>query len=113
MTVFLGQQTCHGGKRCAYGDEVVAQVMGFRRFLMRVSEHHVLQMQVRDPQYFYKMLPYAEAMGLGRKFVELFHDCRLEPCQWYNTARKVPTSATAFYESYCDTLDLLNMSIKR
>ena len=113
VTVFLGQQTCHGGMRCAYGDEVVAQVMGFRRFLMRVSEHHVLQMQVRDPQYFYKMLPYAEAMGMGRKFVALFHDCRLEPCQWYGASRKVPTSATAFYEHYCDTLDLLNMSIRK
>lgn len=113
VTVFLGQQTCHGGMRCTYGDEVVSQTMGFRRFLLHVSEHHVLQMQVRDPQYFYKLLPYAEAMGIGRKFVNLFHDCRLEPCQWYNASRKVPTSASMFYEHYCDTLDLLNMSIKK
>lgn len=113
VTVFLGQQTCHGGMRCPYGDEIVSQVMGFRRFMLRVSEHHVLQMQVRDPQYFYKMLPYAEAMGMGRKFVNLFHDCRLEPCQWYDASRKAPVSATAFYESYCDTLDLLNMSIRQ
>lgn len=113
VTVFIGQQTCHGGMRCPYGDEVVSQTMSFRRFLLRVSEHHVLQMQARDPQYFYKMLPYAEAMGIGRKFANLFHDCRLEPCQWYSAARKVPTSAAAFYDHYCDTLDLLNMSIKK
>lgn len=113
VTVLLGQQTCHGGMRCPYGDEVVSQTMGFRRFMLRVSEHHVLQMQARDPQYFYKLLPYAEAMGMGRKFVNLFHDCRLEPCQWYDSARKVPTSAAAFYDHYCDTLDLLNLSIKK
>lgn len=113
VTVVIGQQTCHGGLRCSYGDEVVSQAMGFRRFMLRVSEHHVLQMQARDPQYFYKMLPYAEAMGRGRKFVNLFHDCRLEPCQWYSSARKVPTSAAMFYEHYCDTLDLLNLSIKK
>ena len=113
VTVAIGQQTCHGGLRCAYGDEVVSQTMGFRRFMLHVSEHHVLQMQARDPQYFYKMLPYAEAMGQGRKFVNLFHDCRLEPCQWYSSARKVPTSAAMFYEHYCDTLDLLNLSIKK
>ena len=112
VTALIGWQTCHGGKRRPYGDEVIGQAMGFRRFLMHTTEHHVLQMLVRDSQYFYKLLPYAEAMGQGRKFVNLFHDCRLEPCQWYDAARGIPTTATAFYEHYRDTLDLLNLSMK-
>ena len=66
-----------------------------------------MQMLRRDPQYFYKILPYAEAMGMGQKFVALFHDCRLEPCQWFETARGTPVSASAFYESYADCLDKL------
>ena len=99
--------------RCPYGDEVIAQTMGFRRFLMHTSEHHALQMQVRDPQYFYKLLPFAEAMGLGARFVNLFHDCKLEPCQWYEAARGIPSTATAFYEHYRDTLEMLNLSIKK
>lgn len=113
VTAFIGWQTCHGGLRRPYGDEVIGQTMGFRRFLLHASEHHVLQMMVRDPQYFYKLLPYAEAMGQGRKFVSLFHDCRLEPCQWYDSARGIPSSAVAFYEHYRDTLDMLNLSIKK
>ena len=67
----------------------------------------------RDPQYFYKMLPYAEAMGLGRRFVALFHDVKLEPCQWYEAARGIPTTASAFYDHYLDTLDMLNISIQK
>jgi len=113
VTVFLGWQTIHGGQRRPYGDEVIAQTLGFRRFIHNAADHHVMQMLRRDPQYFYKILPYAEAMGKGRHFVSLFHDCKLEPCQWYESARSIPTTASAFYDHYVDTLDLLNISLRK
>ena len=112
VAAFIGWQTTHGGRRSPYGQEVISQTMGFRRFLLHVSEHHLLQMLRRDPQFFYKMLPYAEAMGQGRRFVALFHDVQLEPCQWYEAARGTPTTASAFYDHYLDTLDMLNISIQ-
>jgi len=113
VTALIGWQTSHGGLRRPYGDEVIGQTLGFRRFLHNATEHHVLQMLRRDPQYFYKILPYAEAMGQGRRFVALFHDCRLEPCQWYESARGTPTTASAFYDHYVDSLDMLNLSIRK
>jgi len=113
VAAFLGWQTTHGGRRSAYGSEVLSQTLGFRRFLQHAAEHHVLQMTRRDPQYFYKMLPFAEAMGQGQRFVALFHDVQLEPCQWYEAARGTPTSATAFYDHYLDSLDMLNISIRK
>ena len=113
VAAFIGWQTTHGGRRSPYGQEVISQTMGFRRFLLHVSEHHLLQMLRRDPQFFYKMLPYAEAMGQGRRFVALFHDVQLEPCQWYEAARGTPTTASAFYDHYLDTQDMLNISIQK
>lgn len=113
VTVLIGWQTCHGGLRRPYGDEVIAQTLGFRRFLSHATEQNMMQMQRRDPQYFYKLLPYAEAMGLGRKFVTLFQDCRLESCQWYESARGNPVTAAAFYDHYADTMDMLNLSIRK
>ena len=113
VTAFIGWQTCHGGMRRPYGDEVIGQTLGFRRFMHNASDHHVMQMLRRDPQYFYKILPYAEAMGQGRHFVSLFHDCKLEPCQWYESARSIPTTASAFYDHYIDTLDMLNISLSK
>ena len=113
VAAFIGWQTTHGGRRSPYGQEVISQTMGFRRFLLHVSEHHLLQMLRRDPQFFYKMLPYAEAMGQGRRFVALFHDVQLEPCQWYEAARGTPTTASTFYDHYLDTLDMLNISIQK
>jgi len=113
VSLWLGWKTCHGGQRSAYGQEIISQTLGFRRFLLHASEQHVMQMQMRDSQYFYKLLPYAEAMGQGSRFVSLFRDCKLEPCQWYNVGHGNTVSAQAFYEHYKETLDMLNMSIKK
>ena len=111
VTLFMGWQTSHGGKRSPYGDEVLGQTLGFRRFMLHTSEHYAMQALVRDSQYFYKMLPYAEAMGQGRRFVSLFQNCKLEPCQWYEDAHGFPNTSGSFYDHYKDTLDILNMAV--
>ncbi len=113
LSVFLGWQTCHGGLRSPWGDEILGQTLGFRRFLLHATDQNVQQLLRRDPQYFYKILPYAQAMGQAKRFVTLFHDCRLEPCQWYESARSTPTTAASFYDHYADTLDMLDLSIRK
>lgn len=113
LAVFIGWQTAHGGRRSDYGNEVIAQTLGFRRFLHNASDHHLMQMLRRDPQYFYKMLPYAEAMGRGKHFVALFSDIQLEPCQWYEAANSTPHTPASFYDHYCETMAMLNVSIRK
>lgn len=113
LSVFLGWQTCHGGLRSPWGDEILGQTLGFRRFLLHATDQNVQQLLRRDPQYFYRILPYAQAMGQAKRFVTLFHDCRLEPCQWYESARSTPTTAASFYDHYADTLDMLDLSIRK
>ena len=113
VSAFVSWQTAHGGRRKAEGDEIVAQTLGFRRFLHNATDHHVKEMLRRDPQYFYKILPYAQAMGQGRHFTALFHGARLEPCPWYEAANGTPTTPQAFYDHYCETLAILNVSIRK
>ena len=110
---FLSWQTVHGGIRSPYGNEVIGQTLGFRRFMRHASDQHLRQMLYRDPQYFYRILPYAEAMGLGRQFVSLCGEAELEPCQWYEAAENIPHTASAFYAHYCETLAMLNLSIRK
>lgn len=111
IAAFLGWQTVHGGLRTPYGSEVIAQTMGFRRFLHNATDQHLRQTLYRDPQYYYRMLPYAEAMGQGRRFAGLLSDMELEPCQWYEAAGNGPVTAGEFYEHYCETLAMLHASI--
>lgn len=111
LSALTGVLTRHGGRRSRAGGRLLGQVLGFRQFLRRVTPSHLLMRLQRDPQYFYRTLPYAEAMGLGAMFARKFGDTELDPCEWYNEPN-LPRTAEGFYEKLKETLALLNLSIQ-
>lgn len=113
LNVFAGIATRHGGKRTEAGNKLVAQAIGFRRYLRRASDKHLIAAQQRDGQFFYKLLPYAEAMGMGAAFAKKFGETTLDGCDWYETAEPLPKTAGGFYSHLQQTLSLLDMSIKK
>ena len=112
-SVFTGWQTMHGGKRSALGNQLIGQTAGFRKYLFRVSGSHIETRLRRDPQYFSKMLPYAEALGLGAQFAGKFADTGLEACDWYDEAKELPHQASGFYSRWKETMAMLNTSIRK
>ena len=111
LSALTGVLTRHGGQRSRAGGRLLGQVLGFRQFLRRVTPSHLLMRLQRDPQYFYRTLPYAEAMGLGAMFARKFGDTELDPCEWYNEPN-LPRTAEGFYEKLKETLALLDLSIR-
>ncbi len=113
MSVLTGCLTVHGGRRTPFGTQIVSQALGFRRFLMRVSENHLAGMQRRNGQYFYELLPYAESIGLGESVSKAFGDTELEPCGWYREEADPPRTAAEFHAHIRETLALLDLAIRR
>ena len=60
-----------------------------------------------DPQYFYRTLPYAEALRVGGRFTGKFADETLEPCAWLTAERGTPTDAASFYGLFQSVLETL------
>ena len=112
LAVFTGWQTVHGGQRSDLGTMLISQTIGFRRFLTRMSDHRVQLQLKNDPQYFYKTLPYALALGRAPGFVERFAKIELEPCEWFTQADKHPRTAAEFYSALHEMLDTLTLSIR-
>ena len=50
--VLIGVLTLHGGRRTAFGDEIVAQALGYRKFLRRVTQSQLQSRLAQDSQYF-------------------------------------------------------------
>ena len=109
----IGMLTLHGGQRTPFGDEVIAQSLGYRKFLRRVTQKHLLARLQQDSQYFYRVLPYAEAMGLGARFARAFGGAELEQCDWYQESQPLPRTAAGFYSSLREALALLELSIRK
>ncbi len=102
LVVLVTLGTLRGGKRTEDGLDRIAQIRAFRTYIRQADIHHLQLMLHEDGQYFYDLLPYAEALGLGKRFAARFGNIPLEPCGWLDGVKT--RTAMEFYEVYCDLL---------
>lgn len=105
--LLIGQMLALGGRRTRRGLRQAEQLLGLRRYLLFSKPEKLREPLIEDPQYFYRTLPYAEALRVGGRFVRKFDGQTLEPCTWLAGERGVPTDAAAFYELFRSVLDTL------
>lgn len=107
LQIFIGVTSMFGGLRSRFGKDLLLQLLGFRKYLRSASKSDLLRSLQSDALYFYHTLPYAEAMGIGKRFAKRFGEIHMEPCAWLEDANGVPTTASEFYEVYLATASAL------
>lgn len=100
--VFAGAVTAFGGRRTKPGCDMLARLRSLRAFLTSAEEKTLRRLVRQDPQYYYRMLPFACALGVGRAFSARFGEMKLEPCGYVTGAEAA--SAAEFYEEFEQTL---------
>lgn len=105
LQILIGLVLLPGGKRTAAGTELFYQLLGLRKALRQMPVTDIPLLLARDPQYFYRMLPYAEALGIGRRFAKKFAGLSLERCHWLDWKGQTPDGAEAFYDRFSLLLD--------
>lgn len=60
------------GRRTEYGEVLIAKVKGFRDFLNVAEKDRIKTLAEKDPDYFYKILPYAYVLGVSNEWIEKF-----------------------------------------
>ncbi len=89
-----------GGRRTREGSALAAGLLGYRRYLFTASSQTLRGNLEADPQFFYRVLPYAEALCVGRLFSGSFDRVQLEPCGWLEWEGKPVRSALGFYARF-------------
>ncbi len=112
LQVFAAGVTLRGGRRSPGGRDNLAQTLGFRRYIQHVSPHQLTLLLRDDGQYLYNLLPFAEAMGLGRDLAARLGEARMEPCAWLETRRALQT-APAFRAALREALDRMEAAARR
>lgn len=69
-----------------YRVRMMERLLGFKEFIETAEEDRLESLQHDDPQYFYKVLPYAMVFGLSDKWSDLFKDIQLEKPDWYDAS---------------------------
>ena len=94
--------TLFGGRHSEFGRELVRQNLGLRRYLRKLDRDSLHRLNAHDGQFFYRMLPFAEVMGVGGAFAKRFGQWRPESCIWLTDATRRPDSAEEFYALYLE-----------
>ena len=65
--------------RSIYGKEVYTQIVGFRNFIEVAEKNRLEALLDEDPDYFYNTLPYAQALGVTKKWIDKFDGITIQP----------------------------------
>jgi len=85
-----------------YRVEMSGRLLGFKEFIKTAEKSRLEALQTDDPQYFYKILPYAMVFGLSNKWTKLFKDIEVQQPDWYKTA--TPLHGNAFLSHMTNNL---------
>lgn len=96
-----------GGKRSAEGQETVRAVLGLRSYLRSAPPEELQTLCHQDGQYFYRMLPYADVLGVGRSFAKRLGCWKPDACPWLTAAGEAPADAAEFCLLYMEVLSVI------
>lgn len=80
--LFAGVLLRIGGGRTELGKQTCEQLRGLRRYLRGADKAALRQRLGNDPDYFFRMFPYAMALGVDRSFAAAFGSSRLDDCPY-------------------------------
>ncbi|MBI4538566.1 MAG: DUF2207 domain-containing protein [Gemmatimonadetes bacterium] len=84
--------------RTAEGARALEAVLGLEEFLARVESDRFRRL-VKTPEMFEKLLPFAMALGVEKRWARAFHDIYQTPPTWYVGADPTSFRATTFANS--------------
>ena len=70
------------GRRTVLGKQTASRIRGLRRYLRKASREDLRQRSETDPDYFFRMAPYAIALGADKAFAAAFGGMRLGSCPY-------------------------------
>ena len=80
--IFTGLSAAYGGRRSDLGRHQAGLILGLRHYLGTIPKEELKRITDNDPDYFFRMLPYAIALGVDTRFAKLFADQKLPHCTY-------------------------------
>lgn len=80
-------------KRTKYGNEMLGKLKGFKNFLETVEKEKLESLVMKNPNYFYDILPYTYVLGVSDKWIKKFESISLQAPSWYDSSNTFNVSS--------------------
>ena len=111
--LLAGIAAAYGGRRTDLGRQNASYVLGLRHYLKKISQQDITRLQHNDPEFFYNMLPYAMALGVGKAFSRTFGRKKLEPCPYFVCGINTGMSALDWARFLHEAIEILDTRQRR
>lgn len=82
--IIAGLAAAYGGRRSDLGRQQAGLILGLRHYLATIPKEELERITENDPDFFFRMLPYAIAMGVDTRFAKLFGEQKMPHCIYLN-----------------------------
>ncbi len=72
-------------KRTKYGNEILGKLRGFKNFLETAEKENLEAMVMKNPTYFYDILPYTYVLGVSDTWIKKFETISVQAPIWYDS----------------------------
>ena len=103
----------YGGRRTPEGMQVMAELLGLRRYLRSIPGEELKRLLKLNPNYYYDLAPYALALGADRAFARQMDKRKLPVCTWLTTGMDGHLTAKEWNRLLRDTVNALDAVQKR
>ncbi len=69
-----------------YRTDMMGKLLGLKEFIETAEKPQLESLQETDPEYYYKVLPFAMVFGLTDKWSDLFKNIDMERPDWYHSS---------------------------
>lgn len=108
-----GLAWAYGGRRTFTGRQMANQILGFRRYLRKLTPKDIQQLLRTDPDYFFTMAPYALMFGVSRRFAKVFGNRKMPACHYLTTGMDGHRNAPEWLQLMRQAVTTLDLRYRR
>jgi len=109
----FGYFAAYGGRRSDLGRYDASQVLGLRRYLKHLPRTDVNRLLGNDPDFFFRLAPYALALGVIKPFSRIFGRRKLDQCPYLLTPVHGKRTAEEWARLMADAADMMDAKARR
>jgi uncharacterized membrane protein YgcG len=92
------------GKRTPSAQILTSQILGLKKFIVMAEKDRIDALVNEDPQYFFRILPYAFVLGIATQWVDHFADTFVAKPDWYSGGELTEFDIRGFSQEYFNHL---------
>ena len=106
--LIAGLASAYGGRRTDLGRQLMAQILGLRRYMTSISMDEIRRHLNGNADFYHNLAPFALAMGVDAAFSKRFRGIRLPACPYLTTGMDGHMTASDWSRLLRDAVNALD-----